>query len=310
MVRTNRYNLVFMDHMMPGMDGIEAAAAIRAWETEQRKENPDYAKGIPIIALTANAIAGMKELFLKNGFNDYLSKPIEIATLDEMIRRWIPREKQIKTRAVTKRKTSAGTDLVISGVDAVKGIKMTGGTEAGYRKVLAQFYRDIFERLPLLEDAPGEEGLPAFTAQAHALKGAAAAIGAAGLSAEAAALETAGKTGDTAAIRRGLPGFYKRLKKTVESIRTALEAGGGEMAHSAGAVSSPEELEPQFRALKKALEGGDIETADRLLDELKGKALDATTREIVETVSNQALMFEFEAALKTLESIGKALNEK
>jgi CheY-like chemotaxis protein len=180
MARTNRYDLVFMDHMMPGMDGIEAAAAIRAWETEQRKGNPDYGKGVPIIALTANAIAGMKELFLKNGFSDYLSKPIEIATLDEMIRKWIPREKQIKTRAVTKRETPA-----------------------------------------------------------------------------------------------------------------------------------PEELEPQFRVLKKALEGGDIETADRLLDELKGKALDETTRKIVETVSSQVLMIEFEAALKTLKSIGeKALNEK
>ncbi|MDR1410969.1 MAG: hypothetical protein LBI91_02045 [Spirochaetaceae bacterium] len=143
------------------------------------------------------------------------------------------------------------------------------------------------------------------------MKGAAAVIGAAGLSAEAAVLEAAGKTGDTAAIREGLPDFYKYLKKTVESIRTALEARGREMASSAGAVSSPDELEPQFRALKKALEGGDIETADQLLDGLRGKALDETTRGIVETVSNQALMIEFEAALKTLESIGeRALNEK
>jgi HPt (histidine-containing phosphotransfer) domain-containing protein len=254
----------------------------------------------------------MKELFLKNGFNDYLSKPIEIAALDEMIRKWIPREKQIKTRAVTKQETLVGTDLVISGVDVGKGITMTGGTEAGYRKVLAQFYRDVCERLPLLEDVPGKEGLAVFTAQAHALKGATAVIGAVDLSAEAAVLEAAGKTGDTAAIRKGLPEFYKRLKKTVESIQIALEARGREMASSAGgAISSPEELEPQFSALKKALEGGDIETADQLLDELKGKALDETTREIVETLSNQALMIEFEAALKTLESIGeKVLSEK
>ncbi|MDR2071548.1 MAG: response regulator [Treponema sp.] len=91
MVKENRYDLIFMDHMMPGIDGIEATAQIRAMEGE-------YFRSVPIIALTANAIAGMKEMFLAKGFNDYLSKPIEISRLNELVEKWIPLAKQVKTR--------------------------------------------------------------------------------------------------------------------------------------------------------------------------------------------------------------------
>jgi CheY-like chemotaxis protein len=89
MVRKHHYDIVFMDHMMPGMDGIEAAAAIRALDGARFRT-------LPIIALTANAIFGMKEMFLANGFSDYLAKPIEITKLDEIMTRWIPQEKRIQ----------------------------------------------------------------------------------------------------------------------------------------------------------------------------------------------------------------------
>jgi PAS domain S-box-containing protein len=94
--KKNKYDLVFMDHMMPGMDGIEATAAIRAWE----KENIPESKETPIIALTANAISGMKELFLERGFNDYLAKPIEILKLHQILTRWVPQEKQIAIQQI------------------------------------------------------------------------------------------------------------------------------------------------------------------------------------------------------------------
>jgi CheY-like chemotaxis protein len=88
LMKQNQYDLVFMDHMMPGMDGVEAVKEIREWE-----------KGatVPIIALTANAISGMREMFLENGFNDYLSKPIDMAKLDKLVATWIKEELKIKT---------------------------------------------------------------------------------------------------------------------------------------------------------------------------------------------------------------------
>jgi CheY-like chemotaxis protein len=87
------YDIVFLDHMMPGMDGIETARAIRAL-------GGLYGK-VPFIALTANAVAGMKEMFLEKGFNDYLSKPIETATLDRILAKWIPKTKQRPPAAET-----------------------------------------------------------------------------------------------------------------------------------------------------------------------------------------------------------------
>ena len=89
------YDLVFMDHMMPEMDGIEATGIIRAWEKEQaRKVQLSESERIPIVALTANAVSGMREMFLEKGFNDFLAKPIDVSKLDEMLDRWIPEGKR------------------------------------------------------------------------------------------------------------------------------------------------------------------------------------------------------------------------
>jgi signal transduction histidine kinase/ActR/RegA family two-component response regulator len=90
LVRENRYDLILMDHMMPDMDGVETTRAIRDLEKEPRGRD-GYAGGkqIPVIALTANAVPGTKETFLRNGFSDYLSKPIEIDRLNEIIEKWL-----------------------------------------------------------------------------------------------------------------------------------------------------------------------------------------------------------------------------
>jgi CheY-like chemotaxis protein len=77
------YDAVFMDHMMPDMDGIEATRIIR------EEIGSGYAKNLPIIALTANAIVGNEEMFLSKGFQAFIPKPIEFARLDAIIRRWV-----------------------------------------------------------------------------------------------------------------------------------------------------------------------------------------------------------------------------
>jgi signal transduction histidine kinase/CheY-like chemotaxis protein len=88
MAEAGDYDLVLMDHLMPGMDGIETTQKIRSSEKIR--------KDLPIIALTANVIAGMRELFLEKGFDDFLSKPIDISAADKIVRKWIPKEKQIR----------------------------------------------------------------------------------------------------------------------------------------------------------------------------------------------------------------------
>jgi CheY-like chemotaxis protein len=115
-VQRKNYDIIFMDHMMPEMDGVEATEIIRAWEKVQeeikkiksveypeeqnatsftegktRSYDRDLHRQIPIIALTANAIQGIKEYYLENGFDDYLSKPINPHLLDEILKKWLPK---------------------------------------------------------------------------------------------------------------------------------------------------------------------------------------------------------------------------
>jgi CheY-like chemotaxis protein len=303
MAKKRRYDLVLMDHMMPGMDGIEATALIRADEKERNEKN------VPIIALTANAISGMKEMFLEKGFNDYLSKPIEIAKLDDMMSRWIPAKKQIKAGRGIRRETFSGeSGIVIPGVDTRRGINMTGGTEAGYRKVLAQFYKDALERLSVFAAIPTETTLAVFATHAHAIKSAAAAIGAAEVSAEAAELEAAGKAGDTAAVSGFLPAFLERLRGLVEGIGKALKeneepglrtedlaARGGENQKAAGLIPPS-----SFFTLKEALEAKDMKEIDRLLEEIEQLPLDGETRERINALSDKVLMGEYDGAIALL----------
>jgi len=86
-VKQNAYDLVFMDHMMPKMDGVEATSEIR-------KLGQDYGK-LPVIAITANAVSGVREMLLENGFNGFISKPIDTRQLDEILVKWIPSENDV-----------------------------------------------------------------------------------------------------------------------------------------------------------------------------------------------------------------------
>ena len=231
LVKRNDYDIVFMDHMMPEMDGIEAAAAIRAWEketlsfTEGETQRHLRKQQMPIIALTANVVSGMREMFIEMGFNDFLAKPIDISKFDEMLDKWIPKEK----RRVGNEKLGVSNEKLNIGirnipcVDTEKGIDMTGGTEEGYRIVLSFFHKDIEKRLPLLQSAPEADNLLEFITQVHALKSAAASVGAAQASAQAAALEAAGKAGDLVFVQKNLGSFAESLTELAKNIRTVLE---------------------------------------------------------------------------------------
>jgi CheY-like chemotaxis protein/HPt (histidine-containing phosphotransfer) domain-containing protein len=290
------FDFVLMDHMMPEMDGIEATAAIRSLKGE-------YYRQLPIIALTANAVIGMKEMFLEKGFNDFLSKPIELTKLDELMAKWVPKEKQIKTTIIAQReKFEENMEIMISDIDVTKGITMTGGTLEGYKKVLASFRKDALERMPYFAAAPTETDFTAFAVHAHALKSAAGTIGAAELSTEAAELEAAGKAGDKDTIERRLSDFYEHLKETAEKIGAALvetqntESGPGLNAADAAVYAL-------FKELKANLEAKDMEAIDRVTGELAGKGLDAETTETLDAVSDLLLVSKFKAAVEKIDEL-------
>jgi signal transduction histidine kinase/HPt (histidine-containing phosphotransfer) domain-containing protein/ActR/RegA family two-component response regulator len=215
MTESTQYDLIFMDHMMPGMDGVEAAAEIR-------KLPGDYFQRVPIIALTANAIAGMREMFLEKGFNDYLAKPIELSRLNEIMEKWMPQEKRLSTEDYDVPPAPPRNLFSVEGLDAARGITLTGGSEEGYREVLDVYSQDCEARLKTLRTPPERENLSAFVTNVHALKGASASVGADGVSEKAALLEKAGREGDLALVREKLGEFAAALAKLSGDIRAVL----------------------------------------------------------------------------------------
>jgi signal transduction histidine kinase/CheY-like chemotaxis protein/HPt (histidine-containing phosphotransfer) domain-containing protein len=238
LVKQNKYDLIFMDHMMPEMDGFETTAIIRAWERKSACQQ------IPIIALTANAVVGMREMFIEKGFNDFISKPVDVTKLDEIIDRWLPKNARESAASSGMNKEEqrggshnndysnniggfvlaepAGVEIAIPNVDTAKGIAMLRGNLVLYKKVLSMFCKEIDERLSQLQIIPKADTLPSFIIHVHSLKGMSASIGAQKISSYAAELETAGKATNMVFIREHLPDFTVLLAELVKNIRNVI----------------------------------------------------------------------------------------
>jgi signal transduction histidine kinase/CheY-like chemotaxis protein len=311
LVKANAYDLVFMDHMMPEMDGVEATRRIRAMSGERFRT-------LPVIALTANAVSGMKEMFLENGFNDFLSKPIETARLDALLKKWIPVGKRRKARENSEISTSAEAPPLpeIAGVDAAAGLARIGGDHRRYLDLLEAFCRDALAALARLEKEAGEESkeeaqkesdnasLRSFTTLVHALKSALANIGADALSQAAALLEKAGREAELAVIRDSLPSFREELAALttrIEELTAAARAGDDEKQ------ARPElpEFGETLARLRNALEAKDLEAVDSALAKLQALPLAGKTRATVSGIADFVLNAEFGKATNMIASFFK-----
>jgi signal transduction histidine kinase/FixJ family two-component response regulator/HPt (histidine-containing phosphotransfer) domain-containing protein len=219
MVQSHAFDLVLMDHMMPEMDGIEATAAIRALGGR-------YAT-LPIVALTANVVSGMREMYLENGFDDFLAKPINVSQLDAILQKWVFAAKQ-QSAAQDAESPSEGAvagQLPLPGapgLDIEAGMANVGGDPDSYRQLLQMFLKDAKANFALLGDVPNIGSLQQFTTYVHAMKSSLAYIGAKELSESAALLESAGRTADIVLIKGGLAPFREGLAALLDSIGEAL----------------------------------------------------------------------------------------
>jgi signal transduction histidine kinase/HPt (histidine-containing phosphotransfer) domain-containing protein/ActR/RegA family two-component response regulator len=304
LVRQNKYDLVLMDHMMPEMDGIEAVAAIRALGGSCQR--------LPVAALTANAIAGMRDQFLRSGFDDYLSKPIEMPKLGDLLGRWVPAQKRMALpgrRALLEKLW--GNRSGIEGLDTAKGIANAGGMLEPYREVLDVFCLDARDRMGGLSADRASSDPKGFVINVHALKSAAASVGAMGISKTAADLEAAGQRGDMAYIMESIAGFRDALLGIVEKIERALAddpipdtgcgpTGGKDRPEGRQPAHADAAAERALGMLKEALEREDVGRVDRLLEELSASDPGDETRDLLTRVSDLTLTSEFLDAAKTV----------
>lgn len=190
MIREKQYDVILLDHMMPEMDGMETLKRMKS-------ETGHMCPETPVIALTANAIVGVRDTYIEAGFNDYLSKPVEGAELEEMLKKYIPPQ---KLQTVAEQKRPAEQDAVkavkstFSGLlDTALGIRYCGDSEEVYREVLTEFCDVETEDRQKIERTYWEGNWKDYAIVVHGLKSSALSVGAKKLSEEAAGLERAAK---------------------------------------------------------------------------------------------------------------------
>ena len=188
-----KYDVIFLDQMMPGLDGVQTLKL--AQELEDNKS-----KNAPVIALTANAISGAREMFLQEGFNDYLSKPINAPELEKMLTKYLPQEKiKLPVSEETEKpvensdSNNEGENFSYEHLNIEIGLQYSAGMEDMYREILEMFCDAKDEKKETIQAAFDAADWKNYTIFVHALKSTSLSIGGEKCSAAAKELELAGK---------------------------------------------------------------------------------------------------------------------
>jgi len=286
------YDLVLMDHMMPEMDGMETVEVIR-------KLGGKYAT-MPIVALTANAIIGAREMFLSNGFNDFLSKPIEVSKLNAILAKWIPAEKQIYGEAIQHTQDTAPADVSINGIDLQRGISLSGGSFTGYLEILSVYMKNGKTKVGELENCIATGDIPLYTTYIHAMKSASANIGANALSAEARILEEAGIDGNLPFIAENNPAFIENLKQLLDDIGAVISAYSTEQASG---DFDDNWLFEELTKLKSALASFDMGTIDEITERIQPYTHHPEKGEAVADILQKAFVGQYNEAQAQIEGL-------
>ena len=295
-VQSERYDLVFMDHKMPGMDGVEATRRIR--ELGQGMDGDPYYTALPVVALTANAISGTREMFLANGLNDFISKPIDTIMLNSILERWIPKDKQEAVRLAEKNGNTAAA-IKIDGLDTRKGIALSGESTNNYLATLAVFHADSLERIKTINACLETDDLVLYTTVVHALKSASATIGASALSEAASALELAGERKDLAFIKKHHPGFIQSLERLLVNIQDRLQA-----VKTRGVPFDIKVMKSRLADLKAAIDTLDGDAMDNAVEYLLTTAPPSeNARAAIRKLSDSVLTGEYDKAQTLIEEL-------
>ena|GEM_PF-772243 len=301
-VQQRRYDLILMDHMMPEMDGLETARHIR--DLAAQTENAQYCEKVPIIAFTANAVFGMKEVFLQNGMDDLLTKPIDPMRLNEILLHWIPKEKQkLVARRTSSAKTTSGETIQIPGINTRVGIMQTGGTLEGYLRVLGILCSELETKTGALQDALNNDDLAAYKIGAHSYKSFLATIGAMPLSTTAAMLEVAAQNENRTTINVHHANFIGDLRELASSAADVLSTMREKTDSIAISTGDGDWLRTQLALLKSAIRDKKMHRIDALIDELQNKHWTKDTRERLEKITQCITLFEWSEAVGQIDQL-------
>ena len=304
-LKNKDFHLVFMDHMMPEMDGVEVTRIIRSM--------PDiYYKKLPIVALTANAISGVKEMFINAGFSDFMAKPIELNVLDRMLKSWLP-DKLLQKHISTEKKEEKAVENrpATTYFSPDQGIVYCGGDVAAYENILSIFVRNGNQKKNYIESLFKTSSWNNYIIEVHALKSSARSIGAIELSELAKKIEHAGREEKYDFIYENESELISLYSRVIEECRSYLYQYGSENSEEVNIADFNFRLELEESMLEiyvediaSACDLYDGEEISRLCSEagmfsFGGKSL----KHLFEEVKSFADDFEFEKALSAVELI-------
>ena len=296
MLESQNFDLIFLDYMMPIMDGVETLHAIK---------EKNLCEDIPIIMLTANAVVGAKEQFLSEGFNDYLTKPINPDKLDKMVLKYLPKELVVEGDYIeeVQEEESKITLPQLDEFDFGYAMNLLKNEEI-LMNTLQDFYK-MLENLPnklngLYDSIENEESLNLYRIEVHALKSSAAMVGALLLSKVARLLEVASADKDIQKIKSIHPILLEEMEKHKERIKTILPESEDKVV-----IENKEEISAYFDMLKTNLEDSDYDTADFICGEIQKYKYPNNIQELVNELVMRIINLEADDAIKTIEKIKK-----
>lgn len=264
MVRGSQYDLVLMDHMMPVMDGIEAAKAIRALPEDK------YQK-LPIIALTANAMVDARKEFLNAGMNGFVAKPIDFARICNQLKLWLPKDlvRDVPKEEAKKLLADDLSDREIQPEDPQMGFSFEEGvnhcgSKAALMKTIRIFYRTIDSKANKIEQCLKEGLISDYVIEVHALKSSALLIGAVPLSEAAKELEGYGKQGKTELLEEKTPdllAMYRDFKDILKPYADKEEAARQEASNG--------EWCQALQQIHQCIEQFDLDGVDQIMEQLE-----------------------------------------
>lgn len=306
-----RVDMVFMDHMMPEMDGVETLRQIRSRPVP-------YFRNVPVVALTANAIGGAREMFLGEGFADYVTKPVEVSALERVLHKFIPESMIIKggdMAPMAEETVQMPGELNIEGIDSRLGLSYCNDEMSDYLEIIRIYYNIGLARLDDIQKHYENKDWKNYTILVHAVKSTSLNIGAKDLSEKAKALEMAGREEDgvfIAAHHETMLDEYRRILKAIGENRTIFPESENE-APEAGEMESLQDLDfnelmEKFTVLASQLDTFEMEAVNACMEGLlrcqyQGKPL----KELLAPVEEKISAFDFMSAGEELASLRQVL---
>ena len=294
MVRMNHYNMIFLDHRMPGMDGIEAFH-------NMKKMTDGLNYNTPVVALTANAVLGARQLYIDEGFSDYISKPVDTVRLEQVLLEYLPPDLVIKGSDLPEEDEPASAAVIpeasaeeapdieegaspyknIPGIDYDAAVTNCG-TEDTFVQALEIFFTSLDKKAAEIEGFEREKDIKNYTIKVHALKSAARLVGALQLSEDAKYLEACGDKNDIAEIEAKTPALlslYRSYKPVLEQV-----FGKPDEQDMSLPEISVEDLHEMYSLIKGFAADFDLDNIDSMMAEAKNYRIPEAERERFEKI--------------------------